>query len=147
MEAEAKPPARKRPAFREQKAPMESEIVEKTTSDPSKLSQTDRPISVSERKEERGNNHRHVDRAERQSAWSRDSNRREPERGNFSSRERHNGGGTYRGRERFSGRQDHRPSGLPVDKWKHDLYHEANRSPTPKHEEDQIAKVEALLAS
>lgn len=149
METEAKPPARKRPAFREQKAPVESESVEKTVSDPIKPSQTDRtnhPILASERKEERGNNHRHLDRPEKPPAWDRDLNRNKLERGSFSSRERYTGSGTYRGRERFTGRQGYRPIGVRVEKWKHDLYDEANRSPTAKNEEDQIAKVEALLS-
>ncbi|CAA2999701.1 Hypothetical predicted protein [Olea europaea subsp. europaea] len=43
--------------------------------------------------------------------------------------------------------QGYRPTGGRVEKWKHDLYEESNRSPTPKNEEDQIAKIEALLAS
>ncbi|KAK9116907.1 hypothetical protein Sjap_015854 [Stephania japonica] len=34
-----------------------------------------------------------------------------------------------------------------AEKWKHDMFDEANRSPTPKNEDDQIAKIEALLAS
>ncbi|KAG7014940.1 hypothetical protein SDJN02_22571, partial [Cucurbita argyrosperma subsp. argyrosperma] len=58
------------------------------------------------------------------------------------------GGGNYRGRDRFSERKGYRAGGSTrVEKRKHDLFHEANRSPTPKNEEDQISKVEALLAS
>nr|ACG37008.1 somatic embryogenesis related protein [Zea mays] len=37
-------------------------------------------------------------------------------------------------------------SGDQEEKWKHDLYDQTNRSPPPKTEEEQIAKVEALLA-
>uniref|UniRef100_A0A7N0UE83 Btz domain-containing protein n=1 Tax=Kalanchoe fedtschenkoi TaxID=63787 RepID=A0A7N0UE83_KALFE len=55
-------------------------------------------------------------------------------------------GGNYRARDGPSARQGPHSTGLS-DKWKHDLFSEANRSPTPKNEEDQIAKVEALLAS
>jgi hypothetical protein len=33
------------------------------------------------------------------------------------------------------------------EKWKHDLFDDANKSPTTKNEEDQIAKIERLLAS
>ena len=68
------------------------------------------------------------------------------QRGGF--RERCGSGGTnYKERERFSGRQGYHPGGTRAEKWKHDMFGEANRSPTTKNEEDQIAKVEALLAS
>ncbi|KAF5733205.1 hypothetical protein HS088_TW17G00745 [Tripterygium wilfordii] len=52
-----------------------------------------------------------------------------------------------RGRDRYGGKQGYHSSNGRVEKWKHDLFHEANRSPTLKNEENQIAKVEALLAS
>lgn len=76
--------------------------------------------------------------------------RGEAQRGVFPSRERYTNGAAghnYRGRDRFGERQGYHSSGGRVEKWEHDLYHEANRSPTPKNEEDQIAKVETLLAS
>lgn len=37
-------------------------------------------------------------------------------------------------------------SSFKVEKWKHDLFEEANKSPNQKNEEEQIAKVEALLS-
>lgn len=64
-----------------------------------------------------------------------------------SSRDRFTGStGHDRARDGTYHRQGHQVTSLS-DKWKHDMFSEANRSPTPKNEEDQIAKVEALLAS
>ncbi|XP_006649585.1 vicilin-like seed storage protein At2g18540 [Oryza brachyantha] len=59
--------------------------------------------------------------------------------------------GRGRGRERFNNSYDgrnsmHQAVGDQAEKWKHDLYDQTNRSPTPKTEEEQIAKIEALLA-
>ncbi|KAJ9159413.1 hypothetical protein P3X46_024921 [Hevea brasiliensis] len=146
MEAEPAPPVRKRPAFRETKIPVDSENAEKAASEPLRLGHPDRHTLVSERREERDRNPRHSDRYERPVL----GDKKEPQRGSLLSRERYTsggGGGNYRGRERSSGRQVYRPSGARVEKWKHDLYDEANRSPTTKNEEDQIAKIEELLAS
>ncbi|CAL9099091.1 unnamed protein product [Musa textilis] len=75
--------------------------------------------------------------------------RNETYRAGYQSRERH-GSRDTRGRHTFAGRyhdkNTYRQSGLQVERWRHDLFDEANRSPTPKKEEEQIAKVEALLA-
>ncbi|XP_057963773.1 uncharacterized protein LOC131154947 isoform X2 [Malania oleifera] len=160
MEADPPPPpVRKRPAFREKKIPVEAENADKALNElvkaghanPATLGVERREERMgSERREERGRNHRHFDRSEKPFARDRIyPNRGEPQAG-FLSRERYGGGGGgggsgYRGRERPSGRQGSRFG--RVEKWKHDLFDEANRSPTPKNEEDQIAKVEALLAS
>ncbi|KAF0914216.1 hypothetical protein E2562_027793 [Oryza meyeriana var. granulata] len=59
--------------------------------------------------------------------------------------------GRGRGRDRFNNPYDgrnsmHQAAGDQAEKWKHDLYDQTNRSPTPKTEEEQIAKIEALLA-
>lgn len=65
-------------------------------------------------------------------------------------RDRFRGQGPPRGRERFSGarfrdgNQLQQVTGTQTDRWKHDKYEEANQSPT--NEDDQIAKVEKLLA-
>lgn len=141
------PPARKRRAFREEKVPLNSENANKTTMDSSKLNY----IST-DRREERGRNSYNSyqsDRVEKSSTGNRFPNRGEVDRGGYGNhfRQRHGDGGgqgSYKGRDRLDGRQDYRTGG---DKWKHDLFQDANRSPTPKDEEDQIAKVEALLAS
>ncbi|XP_038680965.1 uncharacterized protein LOC119981897 [Tripterygium wilfordii] len=90
---------------------------------------------------ERDHKTQHLDKREK-------SYRGEALRGGFPPRERYVGnGGNYRGRDRYGGKQGYHSSNGRVEKWKHDLFHEANRSPTLKNEENQIAKVEALLAS
>ncbi|URE11848.1 hypothetical protein MUK42_05534 [Musa troglodytarum] len=65
------------------------------------------------------------------------------------SREMHDGR-DMRGWARFTGRYGernmYRQSGFQAEKLKHYLFDEANRSPTPKNEEEQIAKVEVLLS-
>lgn len=65
------------------------------------------------------------------------------------------GAGGRWGRERWIDGRSGESSGPPqfggggyqAERWKHDLFDEGNRSPTPKNEEDEIAKVEALLSS
>lgn len=83
------------------------------------------------------------------------------ERGRWLERDPHNDRFQYKGRfnsslrgrdrpgRQFDGteRNQLRPRTFSAEKWKHDLYDQANRSPTPKTEEDQIAKIEALLAT
>ncbi|GJN08740.1 hypothetical protein PR202_ga26693 [Eleusine coracana subsp. coracana] len=64
--------------------------------------------------------------------------------------------GRFPGRGRMDRDRFHNPNGWRSneyqatsdqgEKWKHDLYDQTNGSPTPKTEEEQIAKVEALLA-
>ncbi|XP_059653000.1 uncharacterized protein LOC132300084 [Cornus florida] len=148
VEADPQPPARKRPSFRERKIPADSENTEKTGTDTVKPGRPDHSVLGSERKEERGGNKpRPSDRSEKTFEGDRDANREETRRGGFPPRDRYGGGGNYRGRERFNGRRGYYPGGVRVEKWKHDLFDEANRSPSPKKEEDQIAKVEALLLS
>ncbi|KAL5788079.1 hypothetical protein ACOSP7_005028 [Xanthoceras sorbifolium] len=150
LEADPPAPARKRRAFREEKITLDSENADKTAVESVKMNRTDR----TERREERGRNSHYSDRVEKPSNGDRFPNRGEAERGGYPYRQRHggNGGGgggrgDFRGRDRFDGRQEYRSSGTGGDKWKHDLFQDANRSPTPKDEEDQIAKVEAILAS
>ena len=74
--------------------------------------------------------------------------RNEMHKAGYQSREMHYGRDA-RGRERFTGRYGernmYRRSGFQAEKWNHDLFDEANRSPTPKNEE-QIAKVVVLLS-
>ncbi|KAK6253419.1 hypothetical protein QUC31_015139 [Theobroma cacao] len=142
------PPARKRPAFREKKIPAETQSTDNTTKEPEKASHSGHPALGSERRVDRDRNPRLLDRWDRLTAGDQVSNRREAPGGGFSSHERHGGGGgNFRGRDRFSGRQGYRSGVTRVEKWKHDLFEEANKSPPRKDEEDQIAKVESLLAS
>ncbi|CAA3019685.1 Hypothetical predicted protein [Olea europaea subsp. europaea] len=140
MEADPKPYVRKRPSFREQKIPADPEKTDKAITNPQDL-QVDNV-----RRGERENVSRNYDRPERSFMKEREAKRGEAWRGN-SSRERYGNSSGFRGRDRLSTRQSYRPTGGRVEKWKHDLYEESNRSPTQKNEEDQIAKIEALLAS
>lgn len=153
LEVDAHAPTRKRPAFREKKVTVDNENVEKVAmvSESKKLSDPHQPQDGRERREERGRDARYSEKLNKHLIADMTSKRDEIKRGGYPVRERYGngsgGGGNYRGRDRFDGRQGYRPGGTRVEKWKHDLYQEANRSPTPKNEEDQIAKVEALLAS
>ncbi|CAI9769164.1 unnamed protein product [Fraxinus pennsylvanica] len=139
MEADPKPPVRKRPSFREQKIPADPEKTDKAIANPRDL-----PVD-NERQAVQEHISRNYDRPKRSIVGEREAQRGEAWRGN-SSRDRNGASSSYSGRDRLGGRQGYRSTGGHVDKWKHDLYEESNRSPTPKNEEDQIAKIEALLA-
>ncbi|CAL5379099.1 unnamed protein product [Camellia sinensis] len=139
IEADRQPPARKRPSFREKKIPADFENADKAGAEPVRPSRPDQPSLGSERREEKGSHNCHYsDKPEMSFLGNREANRGEAQRGSFPSRDRYSGGSTYGGRG---------PSGARIEKWKHDMFEEANRSPTPKNEDDPIAKVEALLAS
>lgn len=146
MEANVKPPVRKRPSFREQKIPADPEKTNKAAADPVMPNPQDHAVD-SRRRNERGHNSRYSDKSERPFAGGRELNNAQSWRGNFSSRDRPSANSGYRGRDRFTARQGYHPTAGRVEKWKHDLYDEANKSPPPKNEEDQISKIEALLAS
>ncbi|KAL3538798.1 hypothetical protein ACH5RR_002164 [Cinchona calisaya] len=148
MEADPKPPARKR-SFREKKDQNDSVKADKPVEELVKPNPDEHPVTENVRRDERrGHTSRRPDQPERTFAGDREANKSDTWRGNFSSRDGYpNRGGNYRGRDRFTARQGYRATGGRVDKWKHDLYDEANRSPSPKNEEDVVAKVEALLAS
>ncbi|GAU14984.1 hypothetical protein TSUD_47790 [Trifolium subterraneum] len=142
-------PVRKRPAFREKKIPVDSGEANLAVTVTVKSSHTDYPPR-NERKEERSSNPNHLDRPEKQIAEDRAPNNREARRDGFSSRGRFGGSGgnsNYRGRDKFNGRQDYHPVKTQTEKWKHDLYQEVNKDSIVKNEDDQIAKLEALLAS
>ncbi|XP_044489323.1 uncharacterized protein LOC123213800 isoform X2 [Mangifera indica] len=150
LETDPPPPAHKRRAFREEKISLDSGNVDKAVEESAKVSRPDRPVLGSERREQRGRDFHHSDRVEKPPTGDRLANRGETQRVGYLSRLRDGSGGgrgDYRGRDRFEGRQGFRPNGTRGEKWKHDMFQDANRSPTPKDEEDQIAKVEALLAS
>ncbi|XP_042493427.1 uncharacterized protein LOC122073012 isoform X2 [Macadamia integrifolia] len=150
LEAEPPAPSKKRPAFREKKMPPDSDTAGSVKATESvKQNLLDCRESGGERKEERGGfSRRDLDRTERSCPGD-----MEPiHRGErvVPPRERFRGSGSFRGRDKFSGRHgekiQYHSNSFRAEKWKHDLFDEANRSPTPKNEEDQIAKVEALLA-
>lgn len=139
------PTTRKRPAFREKKIPVDSGDANLAATVTVKSSHTDHPPE----RNERSSNPSHMDRPEKQITEDRAPNKREARRDGFSSRVRYGGGGNinYRGRDKFNGRQGYHPIKTRTEKWKHDLYQEVNKDPIPKNEDDQIAKLEALLAS
>lgn len=144
------PSVRKRPAFREKKIPVDSREANPAATVTVKSSHTSHPPERNERKEERSSNPNHLDRPEKRIAEDRESNKREPRKDGFSSRVRYGGTGgnsNHRGRDKFNGRQDNHPIKTQTEKWKHDLYQEVNKDSIPKNEDDQIAKLEALLAS
>ncbi|XP_027162392.1 uncharacterized protein LOC113762941 [Coffea eugenioides] len=149
VEADPKQPAKKR-SFREQKDQDDSGKAGKEVEELLKPNPEENPVSESARRDERGGyTSRHSDRPEQGFAGDREANKGDAWRSHFSSRDRYgNRPGNYRGRDRFTARQGYRATTRGrVEKWKHDLYDEANRSPSPKNEEDVVAKVEALLAS
>lgn len=140
---------RKRPSFREKKDAVVAEHAEKAPAEPVKPSNPNFPILGRDRRAERGGHNHHSEKPENASVGDKEGNGGEAQRGSFPLRDRYGGGNNYGGRERFNGRQGYPPprGGARVEKWKHDLFEEANAGPTQKNEEDQIAKVEALLAS
>ncbi|CAN1302482.1 hypothetical protein LINPERPRIM_LOCUS25478 [Linum perenne] len=146
VEDEGCQPLRRRPAFREKKNPAKSENDSNPARESNWSSQIDRrPVSIGERREESNRNHRQVDRSrERFNGYRGVQPPPPPSRQQYAG-DRSN----YRGGEGFNGeQQNNHQSGTRVEKWKHDLFDEAAaKSPTTRNEDDQIARVEALLAS
>jgi len=142
--------------LREEKLPIESNLAHNMALEPSKAMHPINSTGVSERREERARDRHPLQRRDHDRGYQRErlfSNRGQAEKTGFpSSRDRFNGGDNgsrYRGRDRFRGRRAYDSSGTGgrVQKWKHDLFDDANQSPTAKNEEHPIAKVKALLAS
>ncbi|KAH0732119.1 hypothetical protein KY289_003307 [Solanum tuberosum] len=145
VKEDPKPPVKKR-SFREEKIPVDTEKVEKAATELVKPNPSHPEVDGGRKNERTDHVSRHPGRYERPFTGERYANRGETWRGKFPSRDRYHGNSDHRGRDRFSSRQGPNPSKV-VEKWKHDLYDEANKNPTPKNEEDQIAKIEALLSS
>lgn len=140
------PTTKRRPAFREKKIPVDPKDANPAATEIIKSSQTDHHSAErNERREERIYNSRHSDRPEKQNVGDRGAGKNEARRDVFPFRGRYNN--NYRGRDNFNGREGFRPGKTGIDKWKHDLYQEVNKDPIPKNEDDQIAKLEALLGS
>ncbi|KAL5988209.1 hypothetical protein ACLOJK_035972 [Asimina triloba] len=147
---------RKRPAFREKKMALESEnATVVAAAESSKPTRFIRPLPDNTRREIKEGYHSHgtdnnperphVETDGRNTrTGDRAPHRGEARKGGFPSKERFGSSRSFRGRDRLGGRygerNQHRQSGFHVEKWKHDLFDEANRSPTPKNEDDQIAK-------
>ncbi|GAA0187099.1 hypothetical protein LIER_34387 [Lithospermum erythrorhizon] len=146
LQSRTNPSARKRPAFREHKVAAEAVKTERTAADPQKPNHSKRPASESEKQNVReGHNYSSWDRRERPPIGVRgEADRKDIWKGKFPSTYRY---GDDNRRDRFAATQGNRLGGGIPEKWKHDLFDEANRGPPRKSEEDQIAKVEALLAS
>ncbi|XP_031128614.1 nucleolar and coiled-body phosphoprotein 1 [Ipomoea triloba] len=144
LETNPKPPAKKR-SFREEKISADPEKEE--TEAAKHNSSSNRPVHVERRNEKSSYVSHHPDQAEKQFTGDRSANRSGTWRGKFPSRPgRYYDSGNFRGRDKVGSRPSYR-SNKSVEKWKHDLFNEANKSPPPQNEEDQIAKIEALLAS
>ncbi|KAK8936720.1 hypothetical protein KSP39_PZI012151 [Platanthera zijinensis] len=154
----ALPPARKRPAFSEKKMQSKPEI-DATASGMDKaklLSARDPREFAAQKREEKGGFHprmadrslEKLDRRERRVDGV--YGRAEPQRGMDGDQSRERYGGMRGRNDRFgvrsNEREPNRAGGFEAEKWKHDLFDEANKSPPPKNEDEQIAKVEALLA-
>uniref|UniRef100_A0A0E0CWU0 Btz domain-containing protein n=1 Tax=Oryza meridionalis TaxID=40149 RepID=A0A0E0CWU0_9ORYZ len=158
LEEEAHP-AKRRPPFNEMGMPLEGkESVTAVTEPDSRSHKHDQAGPTSAIGEERRNYHprgfdRHggpfgrPDGRGMRRGFS--DHRNAGQRNGYDSWGRFAGRG--RGRDRFNNPYDgrnsmHQAAGDQAEKWKHDLYDQTNRSPTPKTEEEQIAKIEALLA-
>nr|CAB3496751.1 unnamed protein product [Digitaria exilis] len=148
LEEEA-PLAKKRPTFQEMK--MQDSAATGVDMD-SGSRKPDQPGPTSAIREERRSyhlrgfgNHRPFVRPDDRGFRRGFPDHRSDSRGRFPGR-----GGVDR--DRFSnpyggrGNAYNQSSGDQEEKWKHDLYDQSNSSPPPKTEEEQIAKVEALLA-
>uniref|UniRef100_A0A0D9VQW3 Btz domain-containing protein n=1 Tax=Leersia perrieri TaxID=77586 RepID=A0A0D9VQW3_9ORYZ len=158
LEEEAHP-AKKRPAFKEMGMPLEGKESAPAVTEPDSVShKPDQAGPTSAVGDERRNYHprgfdRHGGAFER--PGGRGIRRGFSDHRNSGQRNGHDSWGRFagrgRGRDRFNNQYDggnsmHQAAGDQAEKWKHDLYDQTNRSPTPKTEEEQIAKIEALLA-
>ncbi|KAL6648619.1 hypothetical protein ACP70R_012843 [Stipagrostis hirtigluma subsp. patula] len=157
LEEEA-PLAKRRPPFQEMKMSQEQESGAVVTEPDTRSWKLDQTGSSSAVRDERRNyhargfgNHRPFGRPD-----DRSFRRGFPEHRSDGQRNGYDSRGRFAGRvgmdrDRFNnpygGRNNaHQTTDDQQEKWKHDLYDQTNRSPTPKTEEEQIAKVEALLA-
>uniref|UniRef100_A0A0D3CID0 Magnesium transporter n=2 Tax=Brassica oleracea var. oleracea TaxID=109376 RepID=A0A0D3CID0_BRAOL len=124
--------SRKRPAFREKKIPGESRNNTNRT-----RTEDAKDTNLNNRRQNernwRSNNERPATGRDR--VWNRDDGSRQSyrtDRDGFNRNGRTGLNGSWTRAEK---------------KWDHDLYEEANKSPATANEEEQIAKVEALLSS
>ncbi|XP_010229013.1 peptidyl-prolyl cis-trans isomerase 8 isoform X2 [Brachypodium distachyon] len=149
LEEEA-PAAKRRPAFREMGMPLEEQGSASVTEPDSRSRKPDQP-GLSGMGEERRSHHSRefVRPDDRGTRWGFSDYRSAGQRNGYDSRGRFAGRGG-RGRDRFNnsydGRNMYQAAGDQEEKWKHDLYDQTNSTPAPLTEEEQIAKVEALLS-
>lgn len=130
--------SRKRPAFREKKIPEETgNNRDRTRTEEAK----DTNLNNRRQNERTWRSNLHSERPAmgRDRMWNRDDERGAGSRQSYrADRDRFSGNG----RSGFHGSWT-----KDEKKWGHDLFDEANKSPARSNEEEQIAKVEALLAS
>jgi hypothetical protein len=156
---EEEPLAKKRPPFQEMKMTLEQESTPSVTELDSRSRMLDQPgTAAAMMREERAHyhsrgfgNHRPFVRSDDRSLRRGfPEHRSDDHRHGYDSRGRFPSRGIM-DRGRFQNPNGWRSNEYQAtsdqgEKWKHDLYDQTNRSPTPKTEEEQIAKVEALLA-
>jgi len=150
LEEEA-PVAKRRPGFKEMGMPLEERESAVTEPD-ARFRKPYQPGLTSGMGEDRRNYHsrefiRPDDRGTRRGFSDyRGAGQRNgyDSRGRFAGR---GGRGIDRFEHQYGGRNDmHEAAGNQTEKWKHDLYDQTDNTPAPMTEEEQIAKVEALLA-
>ncbi|XP_062216474.1 uncharacterized protein LOC133916697 isoform X2 [Phragmites australis] len=155
---EEAPIAKRRPPFQVMMSrEQESADAPSVTAPDSRTRNPDQPGPTSAMREERRNYHMQGFRNHRPFVRPDDrsfrrgfpDHRSDGQRHGYDSRGRFAGRGGM-DRDRFNnpygGRSNlYQATGDEEEKWKHDLYDQTNRSPPPKTEEEQIAKVEALL--
>ncbi|CAI9786272.1 unnamed protein product [Fraxinus pennsylvanica] len=134
IEADPKVPALKSPAVSKQKFLADPKKTRKAAANPVILNPEDHAME-SEKREERGLTFRHFGTREKAFVEKREGNRGKALRGNVSLREKYGASDKYGRTNRVIPRQGYPPTGGYVEKWKHDLYNEASRSPTPKNED------------
>lgn len=148
------PVAKRRPGFKEMGMPLAGQESAPAVTEPHSRSRIpDQPGLTSGMGEERRNYHSRefIRPDDRGTRWGFSDYRSPGQRNGYDPRGRFAGRGG-RGRDRFDyqygGRSNmHEDAGdHQTEKWKHDLYDETNSTPAPMTEEEQIAKVEALLA-
>ncbi|KAM3230334.1 hypothetical protein ACQJBY_060869 [Aegilops geniculata] len=148
------PVAKRRPGFKEMRMPLEGQESAPAVTEPNSRSRIpDQPGWTSGMGEESRNYHSRefIRPDDRDTRRGFSDYRGAGQRNGYDPRGRFAGRGG-RGRDRFDyqygGRSNmHEEAGdHQTEKWKHDLYDETNSTPAPMTEEEQIAKVEALLA-
>jgi hypothetical protein len=146
------PVAKRRPGFKEMGMPREEQ--ESGFAEPDTRSRKpNQPGLTSGMGEERRNYHSRefIRPDDRDTRRGFSDYRSAGQRNGYDSRGRGFAGRGGRGRDRFDyqygGRNNmHEAAGEQTEKWKHDLYDQTDSTPAPLTEEEQIAKVEALLA-
>ncbi|KAM0851052.1 hypothetical protein ACQ4PT_052668 [Festuca glaucescens] len=151
LEEEA-PVAKRRLGFKEMGMPLEEQGSAVTEPDARSRKPDQRGLTSGMGEERRNYHSREFVRPDDRGARGGFSDYRSAgQRNGYDSRGRSFAGRGGGGRDRFDyqygGRNNmHEAAGEQTEKWKHDLYDQTDNTPGPMTEEEQIAKVEALLA-